>query len=52
MGVADLGIEQGGSGCMDIGTDLLGIGIFGHAIRVRDMGPGAAYEEGVGWIPP
>ena len=44
LGVADLDIDQGGSGCMDTGTDLLGGGAIGPAIRVRYMGPDAAYE--------
>ena len=52
MGAADSYIDQGGSGCPDIGTDLLGVGAIGTAIRVRDMGPDAAYEEGIGRIPP
>ena len=52
MGAADLYIDQGGSGCPDIGTDLLGGGAIGPAIRIRDMGPDAAYEEGIGRIPP
>ena len=52
MGAADLYIDQGGSGCPDIGKYLLGSGAIGPAIRVRDMSPEAAYEEGVGRIPP
>ena len=39
-------------GCPDTGTDLLGCGTIGTAVRVRDMGPDAAYEEGIGRIPP
>ena len=52
MGAVDLDIEQGGSGCPDIGTDLLGGSAIGNAVRVRDMGPDTAHEEGVGRIPP
>ena len=52
VGAADSYIDQGGSGCPDIGTDLLGGGAIGTAVRVRDMGPDAAYEEGIGRIPP
>ena len=49
--MADLDIEQGGSGCPDIGTDLLGGSAIGNAVRVRDMGPDTAHEEGAGRIP-
>ena len=52
VGAANLGVEQEGSGCQDIGTDLLSGGASGPAIRVRDMGPDTAYAEGVGRIPP
>ena len=52
MGAAELNIDQVGSGCSDIGKNLLGGGEMGPAIRVRDMGPDAAYEEGIGRIPP
>ena len=51
MGEADSGIDQVGSGCLDIGAGLLGGGAIGPFIRVRDMGPDAVYEEGVGHIP-
>ena len=43
LGVADSYIDQGGSGCPDIGTYFLCGGAIGPAIRVRDMGPDAAY---------
>ena len=52
MGAVDSYIDQGGSGCPDIGTDLLGVGAIGTAVRVRDMGLDAAYEEGIGRITP
>ena len=52
MGAADSDIGQGGSGCTDIETCLLGGGEIGPAIRVIEMGPDAAYEEGVGRLPP
>ena len=52
MGAADSGTEQGGSGCPEIGTDLLGGGTIGPDIRARNMGPDPAYAEGAGWIPP
>ena len=51
MGAADLGIDQGGSGCPDIGTYLLGSGVIGPDIWVRYMGPDTAYAEGVGKFP-
>ena len=38
--------------CPDIGKYLLGGGAIGLAIKVRDMGPDAAYKDGVGRIPP
>ena len=52
MGADDLGIKQGGSGCPDIGTDLLGNGAITLTIRFKYMGPDTAYEVGLGWIPP
>ena len=44
-------IDQGESGCLYIGTYLLCSGAIGPAIWVREMGPDAAYEEGVEQIP-
>ena len=52
VGTADSYIDQGGSGCPDIRTDLLGGGAIGTSVRVRDMGPDAAYDEGIGRISP
>ena len=52
MGATDLGIDQGGSGCLEIGTDLLGGGKISLTIRVREMGTDVAYEESFGGIPP
>ena len=52
VGAADSYTDQGGSGCPDIRTDLLGSGALGPAVRVRDMGPDTAYEEGIGRITP
>ena len=52
MGAADSDIEQGGSGCLENGTDLLGGSAIGNDVGVRDMGPDSAHEEGVGRIPP
>ena len=52
LGAAESYIDQGGSGCPDIGTYLLDGGAICPAIRVRDIGPDAAYEEGVGRISP
>ena len=47
-----MNIEQGGKECPEISTDLLGGSTICNAVRVRYMGPDAANEEGVGWIPP
>ena len=52
VGTDNLGVEQLGRGCPDIGTDLLGGGAIGPAIRVKEMGPDTAYSKGVGRIPP
>ena len=52
MGAADSYIDQVGSGCPYIGTDLLGSGTIGTYVQVIDMGPDAAHEEGIGRIPP
>ena len=48
----DLGTDQGGIGCPDIRSDLLGGGTIGPAIWVRDVGPDTGYAEGAGRIPP
>ena len=45
--VADLGVEQGGCGCPDLGTDLLGSGSVGHALRIGDVGHDIAHWGGV-----
>ena len=52
VGADDSYIDQGGIGCPDIGKDLLGGCEIGTDIQVRDIGPDAAYEEGIGRIPP
>ena len=52
MGAAGSDIDQGGIGCLDIGTDLLGGSAIGHGVKFRDMGTDAAHEEGAGQIPP
>ena len=52
MGASNLGVNQGGSGCLDIGTDLLGVGAIVPAIWVRDVGPDTANAEDFGRIPP
>ena len=52
VGAANLSIEQGGSGCPDIGTDLFGVGTISPAIRVRDMVTDTSYTEGAGRITP
>ena len=49
---ADLDIEQEGRGFLYIGTYLLHGDVIGPTIRVRDMGPDNAYEEGVRRTPP
>ena len=38
VGAANLSIEQGGSGCPDIRTDIFGGGTIGTDIQFRDMG--------------
>ena len=52
VGTANSGTEQGGSGCPDIGEDILGSGTIGTDIQVRDMGPDPAYAEGARQILP
>ena len=52
VGAATLGVDQGGSGCQDIGRYIFSDGASGPVIRVRDMGPDTAYAKGVGRIPP
>ena len=51
MGAADKGVEQGGCGCPYLGSYLLGGGIVGHYIRVRDVNHDSPHWEGVGQIP-
>ena len=48
MVASNLGVNQGGSGCPEIGTDILGGGAIGPAIRVRDMGPDTAIQRVLG----
>ena len=50
VGASNLGVNNGGSGCPDIGIDLLGGGEIGPAMRVRDMGPDTANLESIGRI--
>ena len=38
VSTADKGAEQVGSGCPDLGSDILGSGPVGHAEWVRDVG--------------
>ena len=52
VGAANLGVEQGGSGCQDIGIDLFSGGVISPAIRARDIGTDTVYAKGVGRIPP
>ena len=52
MGSADSDIYQGSIRCPCVGTGLLGGSAISNDVRVRDMGPDAAHEEGVGRIPP
>ena len=52
LGAADLDIDQEGNECPETGTYLLVGSAIGHAIWVKEMGPDAAYEEGVVCIPP
>ena len=52
VGAADSGTEKGGSGCLDIGADLLEGVTISTDIWVRDMGPDPTYVEGAGQIPP
>ena len=52
VGAANSGVEQGGSRCQDIGTDLFWGGTIGPAIRFIYMGTDTLYEEGVGRIQP
>ena len=52
VGAADLDIDQEGNECPETGTYLLVGSAIGHAIWVKEMGPDAAYEEGVVCIPP
>ena len=50
--VGNLGIEQGGKVCPDIGRDVFGGGTMGPAVWVREMGPNTAYADGPGRISP
>ena len=52
MGKADTSVDQGGGGCSDLGSDILGGGSVGNVVWVRDVGDDAAHQEGVERIPP
>ena len=52
VNAADLGTDQEGSRCTDIGADLLGGGTIGTAILVRDMDPDTEYAKVAGRNPP
>ena len=52
MGVANLDVDQGGSGLQVIGKGLFGGGAISPTIWGRDMGPHITYAWGVGRIPP
>ena len=52
MGVADLGTDQVGIGCPDIGGDIFGGFAIGPDIQVRDICPNTPYAEGDGIISP
>ena len=43
---------MGGSGCPDLGPGFLVGSTIGHYLQVGFMGPDAAQEEDLGWIPP
>ena len=52
VGKADAGLDQGGVGCPDLGTDILGGSSSGPLVQVRYVGDDAAHWEGVERIPP
>ena len=52
VGVAYSGTEQGGSGCTDIGADLLGGGTISTALRFIYMGTDPTDVDSAGRIPP
>ena len=52
VGDADASHDQGGGGCPDLGTDILGSGPVGPTVRIIDVGDGATHQDGVGRIPP
>ena len=43
VGATNQGVEQGGNGCQDIGTDLLGGDAIVPDIQVRELGSDTAY---------
>ena len=50
--MAELGVEEGGCVCLDLGPYLLGGGSVGHTLQVGDVGHGTAHWECFGRIPP
>ena len=52
MGADVQGVEQGGSGCPNLGDNLCGGGSSGPAVRVRDVGDDTTHWEGFGRISP
>ena len=49
---AELGDDQGGCGCPDLGPYIIGGGSVGHDLRVVDVGHDTTHWEGFGRIPP
>ena len=52
VGTADSGVEQGGLGCLDLGSNLFCSGSVGHSLQVVDVGHDTAHWEILGRIPP
>ena len=48
VGKDDLGVDQGGCGCLDFGSDLLGGGTVSHSLRVRDVCRDTAHWDSLG----
>ena len=52
MEEANMGIDQGGGRCPDLGPDILSVSAIDPAVRIRDVGDNTAHREGVGRITP
>ena len=52
VGEADAGLDQGGGGCPNLGSDILVNGAVDPDIHIQDVSDDTTHREVVGRIPP